>query len=130
MENKMKIKILKTGEIVNALIESDATAVYLSTGDRCLKKHEYEIIPEPRQPKFKIGDMVSYISGVGSAATVFKINVIMQDFRGFVYSDCKNNNRIDEDNLTLHTEPEKPKTFKYVRWGEASGEVLYKKVEE
>jgi hypothetical protein len=111
----MKIKILKTGEIHEAILDSEGNAhLFRNDNDSryptMLYDQYFEIVPEPRQPKFKIGDMVSYISGVGGAATVFKINVIMQDFRGFVYSDCKDSNRIDEDVLTLHIEPEKPKT--------------------
>jgi hypothetical protein len=63
-----------------------------------------------------------------------KFKSILINITGHKYSD---NNHFDdaseiasESNLTLHIEPEKTKTFKYVECGELSGEKIYKKVEE
>jgi hypothetical protein len=112
----MKIKILKSRIIVDALINSSGEACFFQDGSSFLYtiyKGEYEIIPEPRRPKFKIGDMVSYISGVGGATAVFKIVQIRIHDKVIIYCDY-NGGCTEEEFLTIHTEPEKPKTYKYV----------------
>ena len=56
--------------------------------------------------KFKIGDKVSYISGVGGAETVFTIKHITIDENYITYSDLQKND-VYESNLTLYKEPKK-----------------------
>ena len=56
--------------------------------------------------KFKIGDKVSYISGVGGAETVFEITQIQINRESIFYCNVFGV-AINEDNLTLYKEPKR-----------------------
>lgn len=58
----MKIKILKTGQVVDAYTSGLSAHCYVDFQHSRLNPHEYEIIPEPPQLKFRIGDKVSYVT--------------------------------------------------------------------
>lgn len=63
--------------------------------------------------KFKLGDKVSYISGVGGAETVFEIRQILTSKDNVEYGHSTPEYWVDESDLTLYIEPKK-KVKKYL----------------
>lgn len=56
-------------------------------------------------PKFKVGDVVSYLSGVGRATSIFEIEEIRMSKLGVTYSARSELTWHDEDVLTLYKGP-------------------------
>lgn len=126
----MKIKILKSGIVLDAIQDCVGRVYYIDAIGHCRdiskdNSDAYEIIPDPPQAKFKIGQTV-----LTSRSLAFEITEIhIKADNKFCY--CGNiTDLFTENELTLHTEPEKQKTYKYKECGQLNGEVIYKKVEE
>lgn len=134
----MKIKILKTGEIVDAIIDKHGMCLYLLGGE-VIRTHSnnVEIIPEPPQPKFKLGDKLIHLANTDeSDVTIFQVHSICLDIGGYTYydgaCDFELSTGVHESLLCEYIEKSKTveKSHKYIECGELNGEVLYKKVEE
>ena len=127
----MKIKILETGKIKDAILDDTSdgayTASYGTATWHC--KSQYEIIQEPPQPRFKLNDVVK-ISETDCRFRISKIEICCAGYNSqeifYLGEGCQAN----EESLTLSTEPEKPKTYKYVECGQLNGEQIFKKVGE